>query len=1025
MHAPRTPQPVTRDTPSVATPLRPDSRGDRFEREADQAADQVLAGQSRPQLTPLGETPIQREDEDRKKPPPSPVGEGLAAVGENLGENNPAFGTFTEALANRFLSQPAPISVGVPTFLGANYAFLWGMALVNPAMRRTFDDFNLALLPGLVPQFPVKTFQYRILDNAQTRFAFEFGLDASKLMSAFNDGVLNTHISSLKFDSEGKLDTQGPKKLSLSAMQVQLGLFGDGMLLSGGFRNGISPYPLMGEDGSRVMAQTPALPDLYPDRRDVRFTLNLDLLKLADHFGKPPPGPRAPESLQRKASDGPADAHATPAVQSTLAASGAPLDSRTRGFMESRFGHDFSRVRIHADSGAAASARALRAHAYTVGSDIVFGAGRYAPNTAGGQRLLAHELAHVVQQGAGPGTVQRKLDVDDFDTDDFDAKTLQTYLAKVSPGTIEDHRDSDDKARALVRLWRQGRQALTPAQKIVLIREMQSGFTGNDDERAILALLLNSPESELPQLFAPKGGLDPKDLDSDFHGAEEDALRAFYDQHFIGGRKAALDGSQRVKSAPPAKADEPAVKAPTPEQPVGPPRQDYVFIMGNIKKDDFYREANRYFRAHRPQAIFVTDKRNLADVLSHIANQISDPIGNLYLVSHANEDGTLSFGLDGDDKDKKLNVTELRKALHPASGVSGLSRVGKQIDARTVIRIKGCDIGRTKEMLDLLDEAFGGAGTVTAPTHEQVYGTDPTLGEQADEAFRDQVSAKHPQPPAVDKALKGKALATARSARAKALKQRDKDIAAELKARDAERKAVVAQAKSYEAFSGPMFQRPGDQLYTVAELQPMLAAQYPHLSEKQRTGLAKRLVARDPRSDSVALSQGTYKQKGQRVFRRVIAQSHSEPQDATDFLAVYRSVKGKVGRGFVPGSFSSRAGTDDDGNPAQIYTLKGDLPKGRTETHTLTTAPVPTDAAFAAEARGTVNNPGRYQWTFERSHSSKTGKTTLKATAIRVVAYLHHASLDAKPHEHFNRPEPDSDFYAVSTFAPPPAKPKP
>ena len=69
--------------------------------------------------------------------------------------------------------------------------------------------------------------------------------------------------------------------------------------------------------------------------------------------------------------------------------------------MEPRFGHDFSRVRVHTDQAASRSAEALAAQAYTVGSDIVFGAGRYAPASRDGQRLLAHELAHVQQQ-SGP-----------------------------------------------------------------------------------------------------------------------------------------------------------------------------------------------------------------------------------------------------------------------------------------------------------------------------------------------------------------------------------------------------------------------------------------------------------------------------------------------------------------------------------------------------------------------------------------------------------------------------------------------
>jgi hypothetical protein len=72
--------------------------------------------------------------------------------------------------------------------------------------------------------------------------------------------------------------------------------------------------------------------------------------------------------------------------------------------MESRFGHDFGAVRIHSDDRAAASAAAADAHAYTVGGDIVFGHGRYAPETRAGRLLLAHELTHVVQQGAAGAT---------------------------------------------------------------------------------------------------------------------------------------------------------------------------------------------------------------------------------------------------------------------------------------------------------------------------------------------------------------------------------------------------------------------------------------------------------------------------------------------------------------------------------------------------------------------------------------------------------------------------------------------
>jgi hypothetical protein len=85
-------------------------------------------------------------------------------------------------------------------------------------------------------------------------------------------------------------------------------------------------------------------------------------------------------------------------VDEVLATPGQPLASSARGFMEPRFGRDFSRVRVHTDARAAESAQAVNAMAYTVGNDIVFDRGHYQPDTPPGRYLLAHELAHTVQQ---------------------------------------------------------------------------------------------------------------------------------------------------------------------------------------------------------------------------------------------------------------------------------------------------------------------------------------------------------------------------------------------------------------------------------------------------------------------------------------------------------------------------------------------------------------------------------------------------------------------------------------------------
>ena len=106
------------------------------------------------------------------------------------------------------------------------------------------------------------------------------------------------------------------------------------------------------------------------------------------------------EKLQFKAAGGDPPA-VTPGVESRLHSSkggGSPLSGETRGKMESSFGADFSSVRIHNDSSAAEMSSKLNAQAFTHGSDIYFGRGKFDVDSNSGQRLLAHELTHTIQQ---------------------------------------------------------------------------------------------------------------------------------------------------------------------------------------------------------------------------------------------------------------------------------------------------------------------------------------------------------------------------------------------------------------------------------------------------------------------------------------------------------------------------------------------------------------------------------------------------------------------------------------------------
>jgi hypothetical protein len=142
--------------------------------------------------------------------------------------------------------------------------------------------------------------------------------------------------------------------------------------------------------------------------------------------------------LQPRASSG-SRAEAVPgSVREAVEAPGRPLDPATRSFMEPRFGQDFSGVRVHTNNEAARSARDVSALAYTAGQNIVFAPGQYTPDTARGQHLLAHELAHVVQQRRMPApdkdTISRPGDRDEVAAERASAAALTGQSPELDHG---------------------------------------------------------------------------------------------------------------------------------------------------------------------------------------------------------------------------------------------------------------------------------------------------------------------------------------------------------------------------------------------------------------------------------------------------------------------------------------------------------------------------------------------------------------------------------------------------------------
>ncbi len=250
----------------------------------------------------------------------------------------------------------------------------------------------------------------------------------------------------------------------------------------------------------------------------------------------------------------------TGGVDAALASSGRPLVPSLRRSMEARFGYDFSGVRVHDDPTAAAAAGALRANAFTLGDHIAFAPGTYDPSTPQGRHLLAHELAHVVQQArSGAGPVLHRRGVFEsigillgLEEGTWSDQELHAYLDGITAsGRIDGAYDADNKARAIVRRWKAaspGFDLLAP-QEALLIKEMLDGPTLGEDETCILDLLENSDAGDLRAIFST-GGVRLADLESDINGDNRVRLDGFVARRFRGGADALRAGTVEVLGDP-------------------------------------------------------------------------------------------------------------------------------------------------------------------------------------------------------------------------------------------------------------------------------------------------------------------------------------------------------------------------------------------------------------------------------------------------------------------------------------------
>ncbi len=247
---------------------------------------------------------------------------------------------------------------------------------------------------------------------------------------------------------------------------------------------------------------------------------------------------------------------------------GQPLDTATRNTFETRFGHDFSSVRVHADERAAESAASLSARAYTLGRDVVFGRGEYAPETSAGRHLIGHELAHVVQQSRGgpdaPGVDEAGLEA----AADYAATQASAGAAvrvggrsgvRIARKTIWEE-FTDGKY-----VWNILRNSLEYGRPVASIISDINGLSGAERDQAITDLIRErrerartqgtrtgqqrlQTEPELKAVFDPmleygKGILDR--IDAVIEGLSPGALRAIPGWNFTPEDYARLQGEKK------------------------------------------------------------------------------------------------------------------------------------------------------------------------------------------------------------------------------------------------------------------------------------------------------------------------------------------------------------------------------------------------------------------------------------------------------------------------------------------------
>jgi hypothetical protein len=438
----------------LQTKRRIGASNDPLEREADRVADQVTgnASPASPPVSSLASGRLQRQEAPKEKTDQEKYQEGLEKLGEAF-LKTPLGKELLEKLKQDALVKGA-------TELGKDFISTWPGKIVTGAAATGAVAALAAThkeLPAQIPEIPLDivtpglsvqlTYKGPVDKPTEAMITFKFTEQAPKAsgdrkpLSAsekFRAETARLAAENAKFRAGMTYQPGSPEDLQQKAEQEAIR---KAVLKSSGgpdIEGTIKKYPWLAtpqpKSGLQLTMPRPSFGIQPPSLLGDEFKLKLpgeqkkkddepvlqkklsigasnDPLEqeadlVAEQVMAIPAGSsvsRAPLQIQRytaQATDHVEDA-APSSVDRVLARSGQPLEPSLRQDMEQRFGHDFSRVRVHSGTDAALSAQEVNAHAYTVGADIVFGQGGFSSQTQSGRHLLAHELTHVVQQESG------------------------------------------------------------------------------------------------------------------------------------------------------------------------------------------------------------------------------------------------------------------------------------------------------------------------------------------------------------------------------------------------------------------------------------------------------------------------------------------------------------------------------------------------------------------------------------------------------------------------------------------------